>query len=58
MTERKKVKMIVTVSVPKHISASAARREVRTLINQQCNYFAEPEDIRATGVIAAERKAA
>lgn len=36
---RKQVTMIVTVSVPAKLSAAAARREVRTLINDQCNYL-------------------
>lgn len=37
-TTRKQVTMTVTVSVPKWMTAAQARREVRTLINQQCFY--------------------
>jgi hypothetical protein len=36
---RKAVTMLVTVTVPRGLTAAQARREVRTLINEQCNYL-------------------
>ena len=39
MKSRKRITMTVTVSVPHWLSAADARREVRTLINEQCNYL-------------------
>jgi hypothetical protein len=36
--KRKTVRMIVEVSVPVGLPAAAARREVRSLINDQCEY--------------------
>ncbi len=51
--KRRKVRMDLVVSVPKGMTAIQARREVRTLITNQCNYSAEPEDVRVvrcTGV--------
>jgi hypothetical protein len=56
MKTRKRFRMIVTVSVPAGMSAAAARREVKTLISEQCNYSAEPDDIKALGVKAAPKK--
>lgn len=35
----KPVSMIVTASVPTWMTAAQARREVRTLINEQCNFL-------------------
>ncbi len=35
----KLVKMHVTVNVPAWMTAAQARREVRTLINEQCGYL-------------------
>lgn len=35
---RKKITMLVTVSVPAALPAAAARREVRSLINDQCEF--------------------
>lgn len=49
---RKIIEMTVKVSVPSHMSASEARREVRTLISSQCNYAAEPDDVKALKVSA------
>lgn len=39
MKRRKQITMTVTVSVPRWMTAAQARREVRTLINDQCNYM-------------------
>lgn len=47
---RKLVTMLVTVSVNPDMCARDARREVRTLVNDQSNYRWDPEDIRATRV--------
>lgn len=46
-TKRKKISFLVTVSVPGWMTAAEARREIKTLINDQCNYTAEPEEVRA-----------
>lgn len=35
---RKRVTMTVTVSCPRWLTAAQARKEVRTLINEQCFY--------------------
>lgn len=47
---RKTIRLLLTVSVPAEMSAADARREVRTLINDQCNYDADPGDVRARAV--------
>lgn len=47
---RKLVTMLVTVSVNPDMSAAEARREVRTLVNDQCNYSWDQEDIRVRSV--------
>ncbi|MBS4016809.1 MAG: hypothetical protein KGZ68_01110 [Dechloromonas sp.] len=47
---RKLVTMLVTVSVNPDMCARDARREVRTLVNEQCNYRWDPEDIRVRSV--------
>lgn len=39
MKSRKRITMTVTVSVPHWLTAADARREVRTLINDQTNYL-------------------
>lgn len=49
MRKRKQFTMILTVSVPLDMTAAQARREVRTLVSEQCNYSAECEDIKAIG---------
>lgn len=43
---RKTVTMVLTVSVPVDMSAAEARREVRTLVNEQCNYSADEGDVK------------
>lgn len=55
MAKRKRVTMLFTVSVPTDASASDARREVRTLINEQCNYYLDYGDVKAVSVTAAPR---
>lgn len=50
---RKKVTMLVTVSVPVAMTAAQARREVRTLITDQCNYSADEGDVKALKVKSA-----
>ncbi|MDQ0422329.1 hypothetical protein J2045_003377 [Peteryoungia aggregata LMG 23059] len=59
MPRKKRVTMLVTVSVPEHLSAAEARREVRTLINEQCLYSSELDDgdIKAVRVTPAPREA-
>jgi hypothetical protein len=54
MKKRKKVTMIVTVSVPATMTAAQARREVRTLVSRQCNYSAYPGDVKALKVSPAK----
>lgn len=43
---RKIVTMALTVSVPSTMTAREARREVRSLINDQCNWSADPGDVK------------
>lgn len=35
---RKRVRMVVEVSCPRWLTAAQARKEVRTLINEQCHW--------------------
>lgn len=64
MAQRKQLTMEVTVSVPSWMTAAQARREVRTLVNQQCNYLSSgpmelgwPEvDVKARAVRPAGRR--
>jgi len=55
MTKRKTLRMVVTVTVPIGMSASQARLEVRTLINDQTTYYADHGDVKARGVRALPR---
>lgn len=48
--KRKTVTMLVKVSVPANMPAAMARREVRTLINDQSGYYSEPGDVRCKAV--------
>lgn len=50
MAKRKILTMLVTVTVPHDMPAICARREVRTLITDQCNYSAEVGDVKAISV--------
>lgn len=54
-TKRKRVAMTVVVSVPVEMTAVEARREVRTLINDQIMYASKWEDgdVRAVRVTPA-----
>jgi hypothetical protein len=53
MSKRKTVTMLVRVSVPVDMTAAEARREVRTLINDQSNYMADPDDVRVKSCAAS-----
>lgn len=46
---------MVTVSVPVDMKVAQVTKEVRSLINDQCNYSAEPEDIRVNKCGAMRR---
>lgn len=50
MRTRKRIPMLVTVSVPVGMTAAEARREVRTLITEQCNWRADSDDVKAIAV--------
>ncbi len=56
MPKRKKVTMLVTVTVPAETTPAEARREVRTLVNEQCNYFLDYNEIRAVKVSPAPKQ--
>lgn len=47
--------VLVRVTAPDDMRAADVRREVRTLINEQCNYSADPGDIRAAAVTPAPK---
>lgn len=47
---RKRLTMLVTVSVPYGMSAAQARKEVKCLVTEQCNWSAEPDDVKALAV--------
>lgn len=57
MKRRKKVTMLVTVSVPVAMTAAQARREVRSLVTDQCNYAADPDEVKAVKVRATKVRA-
>lgn len=46
MSKRKTVTMLLTVSVPSDMTAAEARREVRTLINNQTTWAADEGDVK------------
>jgi hypothetical protein len=52
--------MMLRVSVPVKMKAEQVRREVRTLVNDQCNYGVdvEPGDLRVQSCSPAPRGAA
>lgn len=59
MTERRKqYTMTITVSVAPHVTAAEARREVRTLINEQVNYHHDPEDVRCKKIVPGRKAVA
>lgn len=47
---RKRVTMLITVSVPAHVTAAHARREVKCLIGSACNWSLDPEDVKVIGI--------
>jgi predicted RNase H-like nuclease (RuvC/YqgF family) len=47
MKRYKQITMTLTVRVPLRMSASEARREVKTLVSEQCNYSADEDEVRA-----------
>jgi hypothetical protein len=47
---RKRLELIVLVTVPYGMSAAQARREVKTLITHQRNYSADEGDVKAIAV--------
>ena len=55
--KRKLVSMKLTVSVPADMSAAQTRLEVRTLINEQCNYSADEGDVKVRSLQAAPTRA-
>ncbi len=56
-SRRKRVTMLITVTVPADMSAAQARLEVRTLINEQANYFANEGDVKAAAIKPAAKAA-
>ncbi len=55
--KRKLVSMKLTVSVPANMPAAQARLEVRTLVNDQCNYSADEDDVKVRSLQAAPTRA-
>ena len=64
---RKKITLQVVVSVPAEMSVREARREVKTLISEQCNYASfygkaqkelGADDVRAVSVREVKTRAA
>lgn len=47
---RKRVTMTVTVSVPADRTAAEARREVKTLVREQCFYSMDDGELKLVGV--------
>lgn len=54
---RKRVTMLVTVSIPAGYSAADARREVRSLVAEQCNYAMDYDEVKLIGVRPAKKDA-
>jgi hypothetical protein len=48
-TTRKNFVLQIVVTVPAAMTRRDAMREVRSLITDQCNYAAEPGDVRVRG---------
>ena len=51
--KRKHIEMRLTISVPNDMKTSQARREIRSLINEQCNYTAEYGDVKVRKISSA-----
>lgn len=47
---RKSLTMLVTVSVPINMTVWQARKEVKCLVTEQCNWMADQEDVKALAV--------
>ncbi len=59
MTRRRRtVSMHVVVIVPMETTPKLARLEVRTLINDQCNYHLDPGDVRVKKIMPGTMTAA
>ena len=54
---RKRVTMLVTVSIPAGYSTADARREVRSLVGEQCNYSMDYDEVKLIGVRPAKKEA-
>lgn len=52
----KLVRMDLTVRVPASLTAAQARLEVRTLVNEQCNYNVDEGEVRVSKLRPAARK--
>lgn len=50
MPKRKQITVAVTLSVKPDMSKADAVRELRTLVNEQCNFHFDPEDVRVRKV--------
>jgi hypothetical protein len=48
--KHKYVTMVVTVAVPAGQTAAWARKEVRTLINEQCGFHSDPGDVKVGSI--------
>jgi hypothetical protein len=55
MPKRKKITMLVTVSVNSAMTAAEARREVRSLISHQANWFWDEDDIKCAAARPAPK---
>ncbi len=56
-SRRKTITMLLTITVPRDMSATEARREVKTLVNEQCFYssFVDEGDIKVRGCRPAKK---
>lgn len=51
MAKHKTHYVLIRVTAPDDMPAAQVRREVRSLINDQCNYSANEGDLRVTKVL-------
>lgn len=58
MSTRKEVTMMLTVSVPHKMTATQARKEVRSLITHQANWLADDGDVKVIKCAQAKGGAA
>ncbi len=56
MPKRKRITMLVTVSVPAEMTAAEARREVRSLVNEMTTWAADFDEIVAVSVKALPKR--